>query len=69
MGSGTNPWVMVLGSLVAAGVELLPLPINDNLVIPIVSGGSWNSHCGCFDNAVSGSIIILETSFAADYSG
>ena len=39
MGSGTNPWVMVLGALVAAGVELLPLPINDNLVIPIVSGG------------------------------
>ena len=39
IGSGTTPWVMVLGSLVAAGVELLTLPINDNLVIPIVSGG------------------------------
>jgi len=39
IGSGTNPWVMVLGSLAAAGVELLTLPINDNLVIPIVSGG------------------------------
>jgi glycerol-3-phosphate acyltransferase PlsY len=32
-------WVMILGALVAAGVELLPLPLNDNLVIPIVSGG------------------------------
>jgi dolichol kinase len=30
---------MVLGALVAAGVELLTLPVNDNLVIPIVSGG------------------------------
>jgi len=39
IGLGTNPWVMVLGSLAAAGVELLTLPINDNLVIPIVSGG------------------------------
>ncbi len=32
-------WVTILGALVAAGVELLPLRINDNLVIPIVSGG------------------------------
>jgi glycerol-3-phosphate acyltransferase PlsY len=32
-------WVMILGVLVAAGVELIPLPLNDNLVIPIVSGG------------------------------
>lgn len=39
IGSGTNPWVMVLGALAAAGVELLTIPINDNLVIPIVSGG------------------------------
>lgn len=39
IGSGTTPWVMVLGSLAAAGVELLTLPVNDNLVIPIVSGG------------------------------
>ena len=39
IGSGTNPWVMVLGSLAAAGVEIIPIPVNDNLVIPIVSGG------------------------------
>jgi dolichol kinase len=32
-------WVLVLGILVAAGVELLTLPVNDNLVIPLVSGG------------------------------
>lgn len=31
-------WLMILGALVAAGVELLPLPVNDNLAIPIVSG-------------------------------
>lgn len=31
-------WVLIVGSLVAAGVELLPLMVNDNLSIPIVSG-------------------------------
>lgn len=33
------PGVILIGILVAAGVELLPLPVNDNLVIPLVSGG------------------------------
>ncbi len=32
-------WLIILGAVVAAGVELLPLPVNDNLVIPLVSGG------------------------------
>ncbi len=31
--------VMILGALIAAGVEIIPLPVNDNLVIPIVAGG------------------------------
>jgi glycerol-3-phosphate acyltransferase PlsY len=31
--------IILAGALVAAGVELLPLPVNDNLVIPLVSGG------------------------------
>jgi dolichol kinase len=31
--------VMALGILVAAGVELLTLPLNDNLLIPLVAGG------------------------------
>jgi dolichol kinase len=39
MGFHLLSWVMVLGVLVAAGVELLTLPVNDNLVIPLVSGG------------------------------
>ena len=39
LGLGTTTGVLVLGALVAAGVELLMLPVNDNLVIPIVSGG------------------------------
>lgn len=33
------PWVLVLGALAAAGVELLPVQVNDNLLIPIISGG------------------------------
>jgi len=40
LGLGLAPWVMVLGACIAAGVELLTLPVNDNLVIPIVSGGA-----------------------------
>jgi len=31
--------VMILGALIAAGVEIIPLPVNDNLAIPIVAGG------------------------------
>ena len=31
--------VMVLGAFIAAGVEIIPLPVNDNLMIPIVAGG------------------------------
>ena len=31
--------VILTGAIVAAGVELLPLPVNDNLVSPLVSGG------------------------------
>lgn len=38
-GLGPSPDVMAIGALVAAGVELLTLPVNDNLVIPLVSGG------------------------------
>ncbi len=33
------PLVIIIGAVVAAGVELIPLPVNDNLVIPVVSGG------------------------------
>jgi dolichol kinase len=40
IGVNLPPLVMILGALIAAGVELLPLPLNDNLVIPIVSGGA-----------------------------
>jgi len=32
--------LLLAGAMVAAVVELLPLPLNDNLVIPVVSGGA-----------------------------
>ena len=32
-------WIIGIGALVAASAELLPLPLNDNFVIPLVSGG------------------------------
>jgi dolichol kinase len=43
IGIAPLPAVIVLGALIAAGVELIPLPINDNLVIPIVSGAVMES--------------------------
>lgn len=39
VGIAVVPGVILFGAIVAAGVELLPLPVNDNLVIPLVSGG------------------------------
>ena len=30
--------VMLIGALAAAGIELLPLSLNDNLLIPVLSG-------------------------------
>ncbi len=39
MGISLMHGIALTGALVAAGVELLPLPVNDNLVIPLVSGG------------------------------
>jgi dolichol kinase len=38
LGVGVTPWVLVLGAVVAAGVELVPYLLNDNFAIPIVSG-------------------------------
>lgn len=31
--------IIVIGAIAAAGVELLPLPVNDNLTIPLASAG------------------------------
>ena len=31
--------VIILGAFIAAGVEIIPLPVNDNLAIPLVAGG------------------------------
>jgi dolichol kinase len=39
-GVSLMPEVIILGALVAAGAELLTLPVNDNLIIPLVSGGA-----------------------------
>jgi dolichol kinase len=38
LGLGLAPWIMLLGALVAAGIELLTLSVNDNLVIPVIAG-------------------------------
>ena len=38
LGLGLAPWIMLIGALVAAGVELLTLRVNDNLMIPVIAG-------------------------------
>ncbi len=40
IGMSVSTGVLLAGAVVAAGVELLPLPLNDNLVIPLASGGA-----------------------------
>jgi dolichol kinase len=32
------PWLALIGAAAAMMIELLPLPVNDNLVIPLVTG-------------------------------
>ena len=32
--------LLLVGAAVAAAVEVLPLPLNDNLTIPVISGGA-----------------------------
>jgi dolichol kinase len=39
------PWVTVLGALAAACIELLPLSLNDNLMIPVLSGAVMEFAC------------------------
>lgn len=39
LGMGPSWQVMIAGAVVAAVVELMPLPLNDNLAIPVISGG------------------------------
>jgi dolichol kinase len=40
LGLVLKAWVIILGAFIAAGVELLPLPINDNLAIPVLAGAA-----------------------------
>ena len=39
-------WGMLVGGLVAALVELAPLPVDDNLTIPLASGGAMQLLVG-----------------------
>ena len=38
LGAAVPPAVLIVGALFAAAIELLPIPVNDNFVIPILSG-------------------------------
>jgi len=38
-GIPVSPGIILAGAVAAAGIEILPLPVNDNLAIPLLSGG------------------------------
>lgn len=38
VGLALKAWVMIFGALIAAGIELLPISVNDNFLIPVLSG-------------------------------
>jgi dolichol kinase len=40
LGLHLKVWVMICGAIIAAGVELLPFEINDNLAIPVLAGAA-----------------------------
>jgi dolichol kinase len=39
-GIGLPGALILSGAVTAAAVELLPVPVNDNLLIPLLSGGA-----------------------------
>ncbi len=40
VGMGVPPATVIVGALCAAGVELMPVVVNDNLAIPVLSGAA-----------------------------
>jgi dolichol kinase len=36
----TKPLIVLAGAAIAMTVEVLPLPVNDNLLIPIITGAA-----------------------------
>jgi len=40
IGLPVTPGLIIAGAIIAAGVEIIPQPINDNLLIPLVAGGA-----------------------------
>lgn len=45
----TTPiWLILIGAIIAACIELLPIQVNDNLVIPLASGGAMSLLCWIF---------------------
>jgi dolichol kinase len=40
LGLEFKAWVMILGAFIAAAIELLPIPVNDNFVIPVLAGAA-----------------------------
>ena len=40
LGPGGWSWGIVIGVIVAAAVELAPIPLDDNLTVPLIAGGA-----------------------------
>ena len=40
LGLGAWSWGIIAGAIIAAAVELAPIPLDDNLTVPLISGGA-----------------------------
>ena len=35
-----SPWLALIGAAIAMTIEVLPLPLNDNVLIPVITGAA-----------------------------
>jgi dolichol kinase len=35
-----SPWLALVGAAIAMTIEVLPLPVNDNVLIPVITGAA-----------------------------
>jgi dolichol kinase len=37
---GVSPWLALAGAAIAMTIEVLPLPVNDNVLVPVITGAA-----------------------------
>jgi phosphoserine phosphatase len=41
-----SPWLALAGAAIAMTIEVLPLPVNDNVLIPVITGAALTLLAG-----------------------